>query len=50
MLKKIWFLYEFLLKIELPLEDLPTGKYDDILNKKKYIVNENFIKSKRHQM
>ena len=33
--KKIWFLYEFLLKIELPLEDLPVGKYDDLLNEEK---------------
>ena len=48
--KKIWFLYEFLLKTELPLEDLPIGKYDDILNKEKYIVNNNFLKSKRHKI
>lgn len=48
--KKIWFLYEFLLKTELPLEDLPVGKYDDLLNKEKYIVNSNFSKSKRHKI
>ena len=48
--KKIWFLSEFLLKIELPLEDLPIGKYDDLLNKEKYIVNNNFSKSKRHKI
>ncbi|MEA1914733.1 MAG: Fic family protein [Campylobacterota bacterium] len=48
--KKIWFLYEFLLKRELPLEDLPAGKYDDILNKEKYFVNDNFTKSKRHKI
>lgn len=48
--KKIWFLYEFLLDKKLPLEDLPIGKYDDLLDEKKYIVNKNFIKSKRHKI
>lgn len=48
--KKIWFLYEFLLDTKLPLEDLPVGKYDTLLDKKKYIVNDNFIKSKRHKI
>ena len=48
--KKIWFLYEFLLNIKLPLEDLPAGKYDDILDNKKYIVNDKYIKSKRHKI
>ena len=48
--KKIWFLYEFLLKTKLPLEDLPIGKYDDLLNKEKYIINNNFSKSKRHKI
>lgn len=48
--KKIWFLYEFLFKIQLPLEDLPPAKYDDLLKKEKYIVNEKFIKSKRHKI
>lgn len=48
--KKIWFLYEFLLDIKLPLEDLPIGKYDDLLDEKKYIVNNNYIKSKRHKI
>lgn len=48
--KKIWFLYEFLLETKLPLEDLPAGKYDDLVNKEKYIVNNNFSKSKRHKI
>ncbi|MCX6075644.1 MAG: Fic family protein [Campylobacterales bacterium] len=48
--KKIWFLYEFLLKTQLPLQDLPAGKYDNILDEKKYIVNRNYIKSKRHKV
>ncbi|MCF6309075.1 MAG: Fic family protein [Sulfurimonas sp.] len=48
--KKIWFLYEFLLCDKLELEDLPVGKYDDLLDKKKYIVKNNPIKSKRHKI
>ena len=48
--KKIWFLYEFLLDIKLPLEDLPIGKYDNLLDENKYIVNHHYIKSKRHKI
>ena len=48
--KKIWFLYEFLLDTKLSLEDLPIGKYDYLLDDKKYIVNTNYIKSKRHKI
>jgi len=48
--KKIWFLYEFLLDIKLPLKDLPIGKYDYLLYEKRYIVNNNYIKSKRHKI
>lgn len=48
--KKIWFYYEFLLENKLELDDLPTGKYDDLLNEKKYIVNAKPIKSKRHKV
>lgn len=32
--KKIWFFYEFLLDTQLPIEDLPIGKYDDLLDEK----------------
>ena len=48
--KKIWFFYEFLLDKQLPIEDLPIGKYDDLLDEKKYIVNNHSIKSKRHKV
>ncbi|QSZ43162.1 cell filamentation protein Fic (plasmid) [Sulfurimonas aquatica] len=48
--KKIWFLYEFLLNKRLPLKDLPVGKYDDLLDVKKYIISEKIIKSKRHKI
>ncbi len=48
--KKIWFFYEFLLNENLPLPDLPVGKYDDLLDKKKYIVKNHPLKSKRHKL
>jgi len=48
--KKIWFYYEFLLNKKLPLDDLPIGKYDNLLDEKKYIVSNNAIKSKRHKI
>ena len=48
--KKIWFLYEFLLDVKLPIDDLPAGKYDDLLDSKKYIVLDHPIKSKRHKV
>ena len=48
--KKIWFYYEFLLNKELLLGDLPIGKYDNLLDEKKYIVSNNSIKSKRHKI
>ncbi len=48
--KKIWFLYEFLLDTKLSLEDLSVGKYDDLLDDKKYIINKSIIKSKRHKI
>ncbi len=48
--KKIWFYYEFLLGEELPLEDLPVGKYDDLLDDKKYFTKKYPLKSKRHKI
>ncbi|MEA1891790.1 MAG: Fic family protein [Campylobacterota bacterium] len=48
--KKIWFLYEFLLEEQLPIEDLPVGKYDDLLDSRKYIVKNTPIKSQRHKL
>ncbi|HIP51695.1 MAG TPA: hypothetical protein EYG94_06360 [Campylobacterales bacterium] len=47
---KIWFYYEYLLDKKLDLEDLPIGKYDNLLDVKKYISNQNPIKSKRHKI
>ncbi len=48
--KKIWFYYEFLLDERLPIDDLPIGRYDDLLDAKKYFTRENPIKSKRHKI
>jgi len=48
--KKIWFYYEFLLDKKLPIEDLSVGKYDDLLNEKKYITRNHPFKSKRHKI
>jgi len=48
--KKIWFLNEFLLEKQLPIENLPVGKYDDLLDSRKYIVKNNPIKSQRHKL
>jgi len=48
--KKIWFYYEFLLNTTLALDDLPVGKYDNLLDEKKYITSNTSIKSKRHKI
>lgn len=48
--KKIWFFYEFLLDERLPLSDLPVGKYDDVLDEKKYVTRNTPVKSKRHKL
>jgi len=48
--KKIWFYYEFLLNERLPIEDLPAGKYDDLLNPKRYFTKKHPLKSKRHKI
>ena len=48
--KKIWFYYEFLLNKKLPIEDLPTGKYDNLLDSKRYITRNHPTKSQRHKI
>ena len=48
--KKIWFYYEFLLNEYLEIEDLPAGKYDDLLNPKRYFSKKQPLKSKRHKI
>jgi Fic family protein len=48
--KKIWFFYEFLLQKDLPIDDLPAGKYDDLINSENYFVKNIPIKFKRHKI
>ncbi len=48
--KKIWFFYELLLQKTLEIDDLPAGKYDDLISSEKYFVTNNPIKSKRHKI
>lgn len=48
--KKIWFLYEFLLEEKIDIDDLPAGKYDNLLDSDNYFVKNNPIKSKRHKI
>jgi hypothetical protein len=48
--KKIWFFYEFLLETRLPIDDLPTGRYDNLLSPKRYITRNRPIKSQRHKI
>ncbi len=48
--KKIWFYYEFLFNKKLPIEDLPTGKYDNLLDSRKYITRNHPTKSQRHKI
>ncbi len=50
MSKKLWFYYEFLLQERLSIDDLPHGKYDDLLDCESYIVKKNPLKSKRHKI
>jgi len=48
--RKLWFYYEFLLQERLSIDDLPSGKYDDLLDSERYIVKKNPFKSKRHKI
>ncbi len=45
--RKIWFLYEFLMQDQLPLQDCRQVKYADLLDSKKYFTCS-AIKSTRH--
>ncbi len=48
--RKLWFYYEFLLQERLSIDDLPSGKYDDLLDSQSYIVKNKPLKSKRHKI
>ncbi|RZL16825.1 MAG: Fic family protein [Pedobacter sp.] len=48
--RRIWFLYEWLLKLELPLIDLKEGNYVPLLNEKLQYTNQVFENSGRHRI
>ena len=48
--RKIWFYYEFFKDVKLELDDLPAGKYENLINEKEYFTNSKIIKSKRHKI
>lgn len=48
--RRIWFFYELLTEKKLPLNDLTTGNYVDVLESKDYYTIQNGIKSSRHRI
>lgn len=48
--RKIWFLYEFLTSNTLPIDDLKTGNYIELLDNKKYYTLPTPIKVKRYRI
>ena len=47
--RKLWFYFEFLFNQQLSLKDLPAGKYENLLDEKKYFTGQ-IIKSARHKI
>ena len=48
--RKIWFIYEWLLDIKLPIPDIEVGNYVPLLDKKNQFALEKGIKSGRHRV
>ena len=48
--RKIWFYYEFFRGDKLELDDIPSGKYESLINEKEYFVNSKVIRSRRHKI
>jgi Fic family protein len=48
--RKIWFLFEFLSGKRLPLDDMSSGNYIDILDTNEYYTIQNGKKSQRHRI
>jgi Fic family protein len=48
--RRIWFLYEFLIGKQLPVDDLTSGNYVDALEAKDYYTVQNGDKSSRHRI
>ncbi len=48
--RRIWFFYEFLTGIQLPIDDTVYGNYVDALEAEKYYTIQNGEKSSRHRI
>ncbi len=48
--RMIWFLYEFLMEKMLPINDITSGNYVQVLNPKEYYTVEDGDKSPRHRI
>lgn len=50
--RQLWFWYEYLLEEQLPLEDVRSGNYVELLDKKQYytLSGTDLVKSKRHRV
>jgi len=48
--RRIWFFYEFLTGKQLPIDDVTSGNYVDVLEAKKYYTVQNGEKSPRHRI
>jgi len=48
--RRIWFLYEFLTGEQLPIDDITSGNYVDVLEAKQYYAVANGEKSQRHRI
>ena len=48
--RRIWFFYEFLMDLKLPIEDLSSGNYIEALDTVKYYTLAKGNKSKRHRV
>ncbi len=48
--RKIWYFYEFLMNIKLPIEDLKQGNYIDLLDTKQYYTIKNPQSIKRYRV
>ena len=48
--RRIWFLYEFLTRRQLPIDDITSGNYVEVLEAKEYYTVANGEKSRRHRI
>jgi hypothetical protein len=47
--RRLWFLYEFLTRRQLPLEDVAQGNYVELLNPERYYTADP-VNSRRHRV